>query len=67
MFFFTEKRKLGRFASEDPDLLEALGNKRRKSAVKNFDEDDDEFSPTVKEKERRQREKRKLLLLIYSG
>ena len=56
---FTEKRKLGRFAAEDPEILEALGKKRRKSAVKSFDEDDDEFSPTVKEKVRREREKRK--------
>lgn len=58
---FTEKKKIGHFIDEDPDLLESLGKKRRKSTHKNsaVDEDDDEFSPTVKERDRKMREKRK--------
>ena len=41
--------------------MESLGKKRRKSTHKNsvIDEDDDEFSPTVKERDRKMREKRK--------
>ena len=59
---FTEKKKIGHFIEEDPDLLESLGKKRRKSTHKNhgaIDEGDDDFSPTVKERDRKMREKRK--------
>ena len=62
--FFTEKKKFGNFVEEDPDLLESLGksSKRRKSTHKNLapiDEDDDDFSPTVKERDRKRAEKRR--------
>ena len=55
---FPEKRKFGHFVEEDPDLLESLGKKKSKNHKVNH-EDDDDFSPTVKEKERKNREKRK--------
>ncbi len=57
-FALSEKRKLGKFASEDPDILEALGKKRRKSTIPSLDEDD-EYSPTIKEKRRKESERRK--------
>ena len=62
--FSTEKKKFGNFVEEDPDLLESLGksSKRRKSTHKNLapiDEDDDDFSPTVKERDRKRAEKRR--------
>ena len=64
IYFFTEKKKFGNFVEEDPDLLESLGksSKRRKSTHKNLapiDEDDDDFSPTVKERDRKRAEKRR--------
>ena len=59
MFSLAEKLKFGRIIEEDPELLETLGKKRRKSLHKNILEDDDEFSPTVKEKAKKAREKRK--------
>ena len=65
-FSFSEKRKFCQIVNDDPDILETLGKAkpRRKSASHKtssslYDEDDDEFSPTVKEKERKIREKRK--------
>jgi len=63
-FIANEKKKFGNFVEEDPDLLESLGksSKRRKSTHKNLapiDEDDDDFSPTVKERDRKRAEKRR--------
>ena len=68
-FIISEKKKFGHFIEEDPDLLESLGHmkksrKRKSTSIKSshvagIDEDDDEFSPTVKERDRKIREKRK--------
>ena len=56
---FSEKKKFNHIEKENPEVLEAIGKKRRKSTVKSSFDEDDDFSPTVKEKERREREKRK--------
>ena len=55
----SEKKKFNHIERENPEVLEAIGKKRRKSTVKSSFDEDDDFSPTVKEKERREREKRK--------